>query len=203
MTSIVYGTDGDSRIGRDLVTLVSVQGRKKIAELQSSTKSGWKIYTRTPPPPYSHSNQGCKTGQFLLLRGFILDLGGGGGEGGLQPANSRRISGRCFSSFWRRPEKRRPEMRLLFAGQGVCPRQEVEFQCPNDSSSPPPPQKTPKVHPPGMFVLPFFFSYFVSFVIAFPQHHVSLPAIYILNMDEQCQIKNSTITTSFDGTYNS
>ena len=29
--------------------------------------------------------------------------------------------------------------------------------------------------------------YFVSlFVIAFPLHHVSLPAIYILNMDEQC-----------------
>ena len=31
-----------------------------------------------PPPPHSHSNQGCKNGQFLLLRGFILDLGGGG-----------------------------------------------------------------------------------------------------------------------------
>ena len=30
------------------------------------------------PPPHSHSNQGCKNGQFLLLRGFILDLGGGG-----------------------------------------------------------------------------------------------------------------------------
>ena len=31
-----------------------------------------------------------------------------------------------------------------------------------------PPQKTPKLHPPGMFVLLFLFSYFVSFVIAFP-----------------------------------
>ena len=30
------------------------------------------------PPPHSHSNQGCKNGQFLLLRGFILDLGEGG-----------------------------------------------------------------------------------------------------------------------------
>ena len=30
------------------------------------------------PPPHSHSNQGCKNGQFWLLRGFILDLGGGG-----------------------------------------------------------------------------------------------------------------------------
>ena len=34
-----------------------------------------------PPPPHPHSNQGCKNGQFLLLRGFILDLGGGWGGG--------------------------------------------------------------------------------------------------------------------------
>ena len=34
-----------------------------------------------------------------------------------QPANSRRISGRRFSPYFSEGEKRRPEMRLLFAGQ--------------------------------------------------------------------------------------
>ena len=36
----------------------------------------------------------------------------------LQPANSRCISGHCFSPS--EGEKRRPEMRLLFAGYGSC-----------------------------------------------------------------------------------
>ena len=48
----------------------------------------------------------------------LLNIGPGAGAG--QPANSRRISGRCFSpfhfSYFSEGEKRRSEVRLLFAG---------------------------------------------------------------------------------------
>ena len=38
------------------------------------------LYSPSPPPP--PPNQGWENGAFCLLRGFILALGGGGGEWG-------------------------------------------------------------------------------------------------------------------------
>ena len=134
------------------------------------------LYPHPPPPPYSHSNQGCKTGQFLLLRGFILDLGGGGWGGGV-------CSLRTADAF--------PVVASLPFGVGqrsddqkcVCCSQARGFSVPfyfvqdrKSSSSVP----TTHLHPlppkkplsyilrECLFYLFFFFSYFVSFVIAFP-----------------------------------
>ena len=122
-----------------------------------------------PPPPHSHSNQGCKNGQFLLLRGFILDLGGGWGGGFVaceqqthfrslllfllaeareattgNASAVRRLGGLLF--------------RFIFSkiGSRVPVSQRVIFT--------PSPQKTPKLHPLGMFVLPFFFFIFCFLV---------------------------------------
>ena len=47
------------------------------------------LYPPPPPPtPPTPPKKGCKNGQFWLLRGFILDLGGGGGVCSLRTADA-------------------------------------------------------------------------------------------------------------------
>ena len=123
-------------------------------------------------PPPSHSNHGCKNGPFWVLRGFILDFFGG--EWGFVACGQQTLFRSSLLSLLAEAReattgnasgvRRLGGLLFRFSFSKIGSRVPVSQRL----ISPPPPKKTPKVHPPGMFVLPFCFSDFISFVIAFP-----------------------------------